>query len=674
MVRSYLGKAYHEEKRAPLDEREYVTASEVDPKDPTPWFYGAIAKQTANRPVEALHDLERAMALNDNRAVYRSRLLLDGDLAARSASLGRVYSDLGFQQLALVEGWKSVNTDPTNFSAHRFLADSYSVLPRHEIARVSELLQAQLLQPLNITPLQPQLAESNLFLVSSSGPGGLSFNEFNPVFNRDRVAVQLSGLGGQRGAAMGEAVAAGIYRNASFSAGFARLQTDGFRANADQENNIANAFAQLELTSSTSLQAEYRYRDGDQGDLTQSFDPEVFSRTSRTVADSHTFRIGGRHAFGPESVVLGSFIYQRASTTQEVPDEFFGPGSLFTARTPQRAAGAELQHLLRSRYFNLRTGAGYFDVASKFDYTSVLPPFAPGEPPLVLESTEDADTRHRNVYAYADVRPVRQVTVTAGAEWDSLVGDLRKDQLNPKLGVVYHPFPATTIRAAAFRTLKRTLITNQTIEPTQVAGFNQFFDDVDLTEARRYGVALDQKLTASLFGGVELSRRALSVPFTFLDATDPMAVPVDMKASWREDLARAYVFWTPHRWWAVGGEYSLERSDRDEKFGAGISELDTHRVPLALRLFHPSGLSAAVTGTYWSQRGKFQLLPEPSGRDDFWILDAAVSYRLPRRHGVVSVAATNLFDRQFKYFEVDYNNPRIQPIRRVFARVTVPLP
>ena len=170
IVRSYLGKAYYEEKRIELDQREYAIAKELDPKDPTPWFYDAIAKQTTNRPVEALQDMQKAIELNDNRAVYRSRLLLDSDLAARSAALGRIYSDLGFQQLALVEGWKSVNTDPTNFSAHRFLADSYSVLPRHEIARVSELLQSQLLQPINITPIQPRLAESNLFLISRQGP------------------------------------------------------------------------------------------------------------------------------------------------------------------------------------------------------------------------------------------------------------------------------------------------------------------------------------------------------------------------------------------------------------------------------------------------------------------------------------------------------------------------
>jgi tetratricopeptide (TPR) repeat protein len=197
LMRSYLGKAYFEEKRTGLDEREYGVAKELDPQDPTPWFYDAIAKQTTNRPVEALHDLQHAIDLNDNRAVYRSRLLLDADLAARSASLGRIYSDLGFQQLALVEGWKSVNTDPMNFSAHRFLADSYAVLPRHEIARVSELLQSQLLQPINITPIQPRLAESNLFLISAGGPGAASFNEFNPIFNRDRLALQVSGLAGE---------------------------------------------------------------------------------------------------------------------------------------------------------------------------------------------------------------------------------------------------------------------------------------------------------------------------------------------------------------------------------------------------------------------------------------------------------------------------------------------
>jgi hypothetical protein len=89
-----------------------------------------------------------------------------------------------------VEGWNSENTDPTNLSAHRFLSDTYSALPRHEIARVSELLQSQLLQPINITPIQPGLAESNLFLISSQGPSAPGFNTFNPLFNRNQATLQ----------------------------------------------------------------------------------------------------------------------------------------------------------------------------------------------------------------------------------------------------------------------------------------------------------------------------------------------------------------------------------------------------------------------------------------------------------------------------------------------------
>ena len=57
--------------------------SAMDPRDPTPYLYDAVRAQSANAPVDALRDLQQANALNDNRAVYRSRLLLDEDLATR---------------------------------------------------------------------------------------------------------------------------------------------------------------------------------------------------------------------------------------------------------------------------------------------------------------------------------------------------------------------------------------------------------------------------------------------------------------------------------------------------------------------------------------------------------------------------------------------------------------
>ena len=385
LIRSYLGKAYYEEKQEKLSSDQYKMAKEFDPMDPTPLFYDAILKQTTNRPVEALHDLQQAIELNDNRAVYRSKQMLDEDLAARSAALARVYTDLGFQQRALVEGWKSVNTDPSDFSGHRFLADTYSALPRHEIARVSELLQSQLLQPLNMTPIQPRLAESNLFLISAGGPGSLSFNEFNPLFNRDGITFQGSGLWGENDTWAGEGVLSGIYKKASFSVGYSHFETDGWRENADQDDDIANAFVQLELSPETSIQGEYRYRDNERGDTTLRFFEDDFVPTLRQEDKTDSWRLGFRHSFSPSSTLIGNFSYQEADRDQSFfylydlgsppPAEF-----LVGLTSDDRAGGGELQYLFGSKPVNIVIGAGYFDLdidfklAQSFTWAGTTPP------------------------------------------------------------------------------------------------------------------------------------------------------------------------------------------------------------------------------------------------------------------------------------------------------------
>ncbi len=672
LIRSYLGKAYYEEKRRPLDERQYAIAKELDPKDPTPWLYDAITKQTTNRPVEALHDLQKSIELNNDRAVYRSRLLLDSDLAARSASIARVYSDLGFQPLALREGWKSVNIDSSNFSAHRLLADTYAFLPRHEIARVSELLQSQLLQPLNMTPIQPRLAESNLFLIGAQGPGTLSFNEFNPIFNRNGATFQANSLAGERGTYAGEGILSGIYKNASFSLGGFHFTTDGFRENADQRDDIANAFVQLELSPKTSLQAEYRYRNAEHGDVQQRFFPEDYFPGLKDELESNTIRLGGRHAFSPDSILLGSFIHKDADVRVRNHD-FPEHGSSIDFKIPENAVSFELLHLFRSRHLNLQTGAGYFGLDSEEDVAVGRP----GPAPVETRSMTSQDIQHVNAYGYANVNLVKNLTATLGLSFDSLSGDedVNKDQVNPKFGITWTPFAGTTLRTALFRTLKRTLINDQTLEPTQVAGFNQLFDDPNLTEAWRYGGALDQKFTRSLFGGVELSRRDLKVPFVNLSDTRN---PVNQEVDWNEYLGLVYLFWTPHPRLALRADYRFERFDRDERFAAGVRELDTHRVLIGMSFFDPSGLSASLTPTYWHQAGRFDGFFDPaavrSGRADFWTVDAAVGYRLPKRYGVISVGATNLFDEKFKFFDIDVNNPMIQPVRTVFLRLTLALP
>jgi len=682
LARSYLGKAYYEERREEPASAEFARAKELDPLDPTPFFYDAIQKQTTNRPVEALQDMQRAIELNGNRAVYRSSLPVDSDLAARSASLGRIYGDLGFQQLALVEGWKSVNTDPADFSAHRFLADTYAVLPRHEIARVSELLQSQLLQPLNVTPIQPRLGEASLFLLSAQGPTVLGFNEFNPLFVRDGVTFQASGLVGEHGTYAGEGVLSAILGKGSGSVGGSYFQTDGWRANADQQDTIANVFVQVALTPQTSVQAEFRYRRTESGDLQLNFFRDDFRPNFRETEETTTYRLGLRHAFTPGSIVLASFIYQHRDSRQ-----IDSPNAILvglTDRFPdQNAFSGELQYLFRSRPVSVTGGAGYFHVDRTHEIRQELDFSFFGGPLTTMKTVTDDDVGHFNAYAYAHVNLIPTVTFTLGLSGD-IFTTVSKDtesrsQVNPKFGVTWNPLPDTTLRAAAFRVLKRLLITDQTLEPTQVAGFNQFFDDANATDAWRFGGAVDQKLLRTLFAGAEFSARLLDVPFRSIvvDSFAQVAEDRIRRADAQEYLARAYLFWTPHPWVALSAEYQREQFENDSKIAFVFRDVTTHRVPLGARFFHPSGFSLVGRATYYSQHGDFVrrgTTSAESGQDDFWVLDAGISYRFPKRYGIITVGATNLLDRQFQYQETDLKNPRIVPSRGVFGRLTFELP
>jgi tetratricopeptide (TPR) repeat protein len=666
LIRSYLGKAYYEEKRDKQAADQYEMSKQLDPKDPTPYFYDAIRKQTTNRPVEALQDMQKAIELNDNRAVYRSRLLLDADLAARSAAQARIYSDLGFQQLGLVEGWKSVNADPTNFSAHRFLADSYAILPRHEIARVSELLQSQLLQPLNSTPIQPRLAEGNLFLISAGGPAALSFNEFNPLFNRNGLNFQTSGLAGENSTYAGEGILSGIYKNVSFSLGGFHFQTDGWRRNADQNDTIANTFVQVELSPQTSVQAEVRRRETEFGDLQQRFFPEQFSPNLRTSVDTTTIRLGGRHAISPRSTVIGSFIFQDRGDDERNPNFALSR----VQSLPQKSFGVEFQHLFRFDMFNVTSGGGYFDVDGK-SRGAITSPFT-----STIPLNFGLNIQHFNLYTYANINILKNLTLTGGLSFDYIDGsnaavrDGLDRQFNPKVGITWRPFEETSIRLAALRALKRTLITDATLEPTQVAGFNQFFDDFNSTKSWRYGIGIDQKIGRNLFGGMEFSTRDLKIPV--INAAPP---PITVhRVDAKEYQARNYLFWTPHPWVALRSEYIFEQSDNTPPPNRNI-KVNTHRVPLGVNLFHPSGWSSSLTATYYHQSGTFLRSPVfQSASDNFWTVDAAINYRLPMRYGFITLGAANLSDNKFKYYDTDRNNPQILPQRTIFFRTTFAFP
>jgi len=639
LLRSYLGKAYFEEKRDPLDAEQLAIAKELDPLDPTPWLYDAIRLQTENRPGEALQAIQKSIELNDNRAIYRSRQGLDQDQAARGTSQGRIYDDLGFQQLGVNEASQSLTLDPTNASAHRFLSDIYSGVRRREIARVSELLQAQLMQDININPVQPSISETNLNLISRGGPAETGFNEFTPLFERNDAQLNASGLVGDDETFGGEGVVSALYDKFSISAGAFHYETDGWRPNNEINHDIYNVYAQGAITPELNLQVEYRHRESEQGDLAFNFNPNSFNPLFERTLNQDIGRFGLRYSPTPNSDLLLSFIYSDRDESQDI-----FPG--FAASVDDQGYQIEAQYLYNREWLNLTAGFGNTGIDSTIDFT--------GFP------TDESEIQHVHGYVYANINLPDTVTWTVGLSVDDYEdGPVEVSKVNPKLGVQWDVTDNLRLRAAVFRTIKPALVANRTIEPTQIAGFNQFFDDGNADEAWRYGVGVDWRVTNELFVGAEATWRDLSVPV--------VGTGVAFEDQ-NEQLDRVYLYWTPIPELALSAEFVYDQFESDQGFatdGGVPTDVETFSIPLAARYFHPSGFFAGAGVTYVNQdvtRSAVALASGFSdGSDEFFVVDAAIGYRFPDRFGAVSLEVNNLLDEEFQYQDDSFREFKDEP-------------
>jgi len=674
LLRSYVGKAYFEENtpaRDGLAASQFELAKALDPRDPTPWYYDAILKQTQNRPVEALDDLRESIARNDDRAVYRSRLLLDQDAAARDASLARAFDDVGFQHLGVLSASDALGQDPTNPSAHRLLADIYAQTPRYDIARVSESLQSQLLQPLTLTPVQPSLVTRDLNILRASGPTQVGVNEFNSLFERDAVRFNGSMVVGNNDTVGDEVVFSGLKRRFAFNVGQYHYETDGFRPNNDFEDDILSAFGQVAINSALSAQVELRRRQTEQGDLTLDFDPTRFSSQNRLDVDHDSLRLGLRLGLSPASTVLLSGIHHDRSEAQDVFD-------LVNQNNVADDEGYqwEAQWLWRHERANLVLGAGYYEIdASRYVNLDFTPIFGVACPVFFApcDSRVDFKRRRQNAYGYLNLAPHRQVLFTVGlSAEDYKDGQFDRQVANPKLGLVVDIAPGVRARAAGLRTLKPARVVDQTLEPTQVAGFNQFFDDFNGTLAERYYLGFDLQPTRRLALGAIGSSGHLSKPI------QGPANQLLFEESFGEEVYGGYAFFTLSKRTTLAARFEWEQLTRDgEAFPDDPIYLLTRSAPVSLRYFAPSGWFATLGATWVRQT--VERLPASilaSGTSDFTLVDAALGYWLPSRRGQISIEARNLFDRQFNYQDVNFQtseprSPRFLPERSVFVRLTV---
>jgi hypothetical protein len=411
-----------------------------------------------------------------------------------------------------------------------------------------------------------------------------------------------------------------------------------------------------------------------------NFDPEVFSANQRNTLETDTARLGARYTLSPSSTFLVLYNYKKADITQsdqsvlfEAPNPPFPPGSDVTLfqdiATNAKSNQYEGAYIYQANKFNLLAGAAYttIDRTDTYDFNLEDPLcifFCSGPLGIPPDVTDMTDER---AYIYGNFSIPMNVTWTLGVSYQKYKEDIAGlssydvNNVNPKLGVQWQVTDTLLLRGAYFEVMKPVLASNRTLEPTQIAGFNQYYDDVDATQSTRYGIGADWRASNTVSLGAEFTRRKLDVP-----VLDFGTVVFDNRDEWTN---RAYGYWTPSDRWAVSAEAVYDKFSNDVASPVASvipQDVRTISVPVKATYFHPSGVFAGAGVTYVDQSvSRSDMSTLPQGDSNFTLVDLSVGYRLPKRQGIAILAVRNLFDEDFMYQDDSYrqfgDEPSVSP-------------
>lgn len=658
MARSYLAKAYLAEGRDADAVEQLRLAQQLDPQDPTPLFYDAARLQASNRPIAAIRAYEQSVALNDNRAVLRSGLLLDDDLALRHTAVGTTYAALGLRSVGQRHAARALAANPGNPDVHTLTADLLRDTPGTGVARVSERLQAQLLQPIAATPTGPaeSVLERDPLLRSARFQAGGS--DYGRLFATDPPRLQADAFAGGNDSAGVQLLHANRIDDVSYNLGYLDYRTDGWRDDADIDHTGLEGLVQWQVNDRVALQFGAQRQDRQQGDLRLGFAPSQGTpdRESREL-ELETVRAGARIQVDDRSVLLLSAARSRRD------EGLVQSGSPFTRLVDSDFDGRlfELQYQRSLDTLELVLGASHRQVDLVSTVALRAGPFS-----LPAAVDDDDDIEATTFYAYANWSPSPALELTVGAShdsnerYDNLAGStvLDESHLNPKLGMVWQALPAVTVRAAYSESTKQTLVTQASLEPTQLAGFTQFHDDFNDTRSRLRGAAIDLQITDDISATVQHRVRDVRHPTVDYDLEERVS-SIELAAILND------------QWSASVGI----RRARDDLSWNTPYRLTTRTLPVSLHYRSPHGYFADLAWTRFDQDWQ-------TGNDDvdtrFDAVDVSAGYRWDRNRYEVRFGIDDLLDDVDEYrddrdkFNDQFNVYRpFTPGRTVWASIGV---
>ena len=701
LFRSYLGKTFSlaaelNKSQRPrllrLAEDELELAKRQDPLDPTPWLYSALLREQQNRNIEAVRDLERSVALNDNRQVFRSRLLLDEDRSVRGANLARIYERAGLPELSVQEAARAVTADYGNYSPHRFLADSFNALrdPKRVSLRYEEVWSSE------------QLLAN---LLTSGGGGSLSRfvsqQEYSTQFKETGTGLFSATEYGSAGDWREQTSHFGTFDRFSYA-----LDIEYQHLNGDQPNGKLDRFewftqSKLKLGPDDSFFVQTKYQDLTSGDVSQHYDPNDARRHLRfsEVQDPLLFA-GYQHQWteGVQTLFLGGrLVNDLRYRDRSLPNYVFTrdtPGAPVTDVAQTRydlnyenrfeIYSAELSQIAKVGPQTLVLGARY--QSGWFETVNRIPSISGGGAAFVAPPSgeQDSDMERISAYLYDTVEVLPRFYLTAGVAYDRLVfpEDVRntpvsvketeRDQVSPKAALQWTPASGLTLRGIYARSLNGVSFEDSVrLEPAQLGGFVQSFRNLipeslvgSLSGARHdtAGAALDWSFLPGSYLGVQgewleadITRRIGVFDFTITPERIAAATTPE-RLDYRERSIATVLIHHLSTEWSFGARHKFTYSELDRKLKAipvavysgahSSEEAALHQVDLFLQYEHPSGFYGQCKSRWYFQRNIGYAPSRPE--ENFWQVDLFAGCRFWRQRMDATVGVLNVAGQDYR--------------------------
>jgi tetratricopeptide (TPR) repeat protein len=715
IFRSYLGKAWSLDQpfrytwNKQLADKELDLSKRLDPNDPTAWLYSALLNQQRNQVNRAVEDLEKSENLNQNRGVFRSKMLLDQDRAVRSANLASIYRDVGMQEYSVRTASRAVEADPANSSAHLFLSESYDALRdpnrinlRYETPWMNELLLANLLAPVGAGNLSQNISQQ----------------EYSRLFETDRLGLFSRTEYASNGDWLQQASQFGTFGNSSYALDVDYQSNNGWRVNNDSELLYLSAKFKQQITAKDSVFLQITAQEAEAGFVSQLYDQDDakrFGSTLRTEEEQQPNLFAGYHrewAPGHHTLFLFSRLDSEFKLTDQrsgfyfatldqsgVPIRMAGPG--FSIRPPTgsmtnesefEAYSFELQQMAdignNTIIGGVRFQTGEIESSSEFS----------GSFRSRYNDTVESDVKRFSVYLYDYWQIIESLQLSAGLTYDHVRFPVNtdvpplsgreesEDQISPKVGLRYTPWKDTTFRAAYTRSLGGlSLDQSVRLEPSQIAGFTQAYrsiipesvvGQIPGSEFTTYGVGVEQRFATRTYltitaeqleSEADRSLGAFGADPTVGGIVEPVSLSFNERLEYRERSLTFTANQLLGEDWAVGARYRISDAELDDRLAIPVtqtgvnrdSEATLHQANAFVLYNHRCGFFARSDATWASQSNDGF---ENREGDDFWQFHALAGYRFPRRHAEVRVGVLNIFDQDYQLnpinFYLDYPRER----------------